>query len=221
MSRGKCSICTHAEKQAIDAALDAGLQQQQIAATFSVSKYALSRHKNRCLAPAAATDCESTGSQLDRWLARADEIFLRAAVDGNLAAQVSALSAAIRALQAHQKRETEEAEKQRDLPSDCNQWTAEESAKFRAYIDSIIARHDSLPAEVSEEVASEFRELDEDRGAAKLALTEQLRTHARVWVRHYSKIPANSETMRILLYHIDALKKRDEALQQSQPQEQR
>jgi hypothetical protein len=104
MSAKKCSVCEHPEAGAISAALEAGARQLVIAAQFNVSKFALSRHKNRCLAP-AAPDGESARNQLDRWLARADEIFLKASVDGNLAAQVSALSAALRGLQSAQKQE--------------------------------------------------------------------------------------------------------------------
>jgi hypothetical protein len=104
MSAHLCSVCVHPEAGAISAALEAGARQLVIAAQFNVSKFALSRHKNRCMAP-AAPDGESARTQLDRWLARADEIFLKASVDGNLAAQVSALSAALRGLQSAQKQE--------------------------------------------------------------------------------------------------------------------
>ena len=114
MSRAECSICFHSEAAAINAAVEAGVHQKTIAEQFSVSKFALSRHKKNCLAP-APTGSETTGDQLEKWLRRADDLYLAAGANGDVRSQVSALSAAVRSLQAAQRHESkrqEQSEKQ-------------------------------------------------------------------------------------------------------------
>src|ERR1017187_145659 len=110
MSRAKCSICSHSEAAAINAAVEAGLFQRDVAAQFNVSKYALSRHKKNCLAPVPNGNGETTSDQLERWLARADEVWATASINGDVRSQVSALSAAVRALQSAQRHEAKRAE---------------------------------------------------------------------------------------------------------------
>jgi hypothetical protein len=113
MSRRKCSICASADALAIANALEAGLRQKQIAQQFNISKFALSRHVNRCLAP-APTNGDSTGDQISKWLDRADDLYLQAGVNGDVKSQVQALSAAVRSLQAEQRNEAKRQEKEQD-----------------------------------------------------------------------------------------------------------
>jgi hypothetical protein len=117
MSRAKCSICSHSEAAAINAAVEVGLFQRDVAVQFNVSKYALSRHKKNCLAPVPIGNGESsTGDQLEKWLRRADDLYIQAGVNGDVRSQVSALSAAVRSLQSAQRHEARCAE-QDEKPS--------------------------------------------------------------------------------------------------------
>ncbi len=138
MSRAKCSVCAHAQAPAIAAALEAGLRNYEVATQFGVSKFALSRHKNKCLAPVPTGDGErSTGEQLDKWLSRADDLYQIAGVNGDVKSQVAALSAAVRSLQAEQKRAEKKEEQEAKgglLPNGQTPVTVE-------YLDALIAKH--------------------------------------------------------------------------------
>jgi hypothetical protein len=114
LSKRKCSICAHAQAMEINSCLESGVRQKVIAPQFSVSKYALSRHVNRCLAPAPTANGDSTGGQIEKWLRRADDLYLAAGVNGDVKSQVQALSAAVRSLQAEQRNEAKRQEKEQD-----------------------------------------------------------------------------------------------------------
>jgi hypothetical protein len=83
MAKKKCSICGHPEAGAISAALESGMRQQDVAQQFRVSKFAISRHSRKCLASPVATG-ETTNDQLDRWLRRADDLYMQAGVNGDV-----------------------------------------------------------------------------------------------------------------------------------------
>jgi hypothetical protein len=115
MAKKKCGICGHAQAMEINSALEAGLFQRDVAAQFSVSKFALSRHKAKCLHP-VSTGESSTDDQLEKWLRRADDLYLAAGANGDVRSQVSSLSAAVRSLQSAQRHEAKRAE-QDEKPS--------------------------------------------------------------------------------------------------------
>ncbi len=141
MSRQKCSICARPDALAISSALEAGVKQLSVAAQFHVSKFALSRHKNRCLTPLAATAGESTGDQLEMWLRRADELYLVAGVNGDVRSQVAALSAAVRSLQSEQKREEKRQEVQREIPINGCEMTEREGELIRNWLDRLMRNY--------------------------------------------------------------------------------
>ena len=141
MSKIRCSICAHADAVAINAALESGVSQLTIASQFFASKYALSRHRRNCLSSVpVVTATGSTWGQLDRWLNRADELYLAAGANGDVRSQVAALSAAVRSLQAEMKREEkrqEQAASVKLLPNGETPVTVEAmDALVSRYIDS-------------------------------------------------------------------------------------
>jgi hypothetical protein len=111
----RCSICNSPKKNAIDDLLDGGAFQRDIAAQFGVSRFALSRHvKHSKPATAAAVpesgDGESLEAQAARWLSRADDIYDRSIVDGDVRGQVQALTGAFRGLELQHRAELKAAE---------------------------------------------------------------------------------------------------------------
>jgi hypothetical protein len=112
MTRRKCSICTHPEAMAINSALEAGLKQLEISQQFFVSRYAVSRHKNRCLVttPVPAGEFSNSAEALAKWMQRCDETYLAASVNSDVRSAVAALSAAVRSLQFSVKQEEKERE---------------------------------------------------------------------------------------------------------------
>jgi hypothetical protein len=110
-----CGICNHAERAAIDAALQSGEQLKSVATTFNVSKYALSRHKAKHLEVPAVQEVQQDGAgddsrEVEKWLGRAEQIFQTSVVDGNVKGMVDSLSAALRALETRAKTREREAE---------------------------------------------------------------------------------------------------------------
>jgi hypothetical protein len=210
MSRQPCTICTHPERTAINASLEADVRQLVIAKNFNVSKFALSRHKKGCLAPTPEIAGDQTVA--DRWLARADDLYLSSAASGDVKSQIAALSAAVRSLQFADKQLKKKADADRALPRDVNEWTAEESTKFVSFLDSIVAKHDSLSSEVPQEIVDSMPELDGARATAKQALKEQLRTYARVWINLHSNIEALPETLRLLRFNLKQMEETNKAL---------
>jgi hypothetical protein len=96
-----CKICSDpVAAERIKSAIEVGCKQKAIAADnpgFSVSQ--ISRHRNRCLAPASVElTTETRSAQIERWLARADASYAVAASQGDAKAQIAAISAATRAL---------------------------------------------------------------------------------------------------------------------------
>ena len=111
------------------------MHQKTIAEQFGVSKFALSRHRRNSPAP-IATNVDGTGNALDVWLARANEIFIQASVDGNLTAQISSLSAAVRTLQAEQRNVAKRQEQEKDgCPHGITVEELDESV--RKYLDAL------------------------------------------------------------------------------------
>jgi hypothetical protein len=194
---------------AINSALEAGVAHLTIAKNFNASKFALSRHRNRCLKPVATG--ESAGDQTDKWIRRCDDLYLQAGAAGDLKSQIAALSAAIRGLQAAAKREAEKAEQEGEISSDPTRWSPADRKRVQKLLDYIVPRFADLPNEVVSEIAA----LDGDRGAAKQALANELRYHAEVWINLRSGIEANPETWRLLLYCVERLCEKNAALQEA------
>jgi hypothetical protein len=101
MSHKQCIACAHPDAGAINSCIEGGLALKEIAEQFSVSKYALSRHRNRCLATAPTGD--DPGDQIEMWLRRCDDLYIQSGVNGDTRGQIAALSAAVRSLQSEQR----------------------------------------------------------------------------------------------------------------------
>jgi hypothetical protein len=135
VSKKKCSICAHPDALGINSALEAGLQQQQVAATFSVSKYALSRHRNRCLAAPLDVSALSGGSEeIARWMRRADDLYLLAGSNADVRGQLGALTAAFKGIQAAEKQRDKEREEQAKIDTNPHADSVEE-------LDLIVSRY--------------------------------------------------------------------------------
>lgn len=74
-----CSICTHADRKRIDAALVEGMPTRRIAAQFGVAETSLRRHRNAHLPPrvAKAADAKEVATA-DQLLARLRDLLARA-----------------------------------------------------------------------------------------------------------------------------------------------
>lgn len=102
-----CQICEHPERDKLDAALRAGQQKQTIAATYAVSRDALSRHANRHLdAPSDTLSLEA-----EKWRRRADELWHCATASEDVRGQAQACANGLRSLQIVAKRAAEQEEK--------------------------------------------------------------------------------------------------------------
>jgi hypothetical protein len=124
-----CGVCNHAERNAIDAALMRGDFQKAVAARFGLSTYAVSRHVKHTREPIA----ESLADQAALWASRAETLWQTATFDADTRAQVAALTAGLKSLQA-QQREAERARQVEPQPS----------AKVDpAMIDEILAHADA------------------------------------------------------------------------------
>ena len=118
MPRSDCQVCASPNRVSIDLALQSGDQQlKDLAATFDVSKYALSRHRQRHLeVPAVPEEGVSDDSQeIEKWLGRAEQIFQTSVVDHNLKGMVDSLAAALRSLEVRAKTREREAEAAAEL----------------------------------------------------------------------------------------------------------
>jgi hypothetical protein len=141
MARAKrCPIClSDADTLArANALLESGARLATIVAELGkFTTFQLSRHKNLHLLKATNGDT-ADGSEADIWIKRAHETYAQAVIDGNVAARISAITAAGRALERIRK---SEAEKKEDaLPADCNAWTDGQAAQFQQYIDSVMQK---------------------------------------------------------------------------------
>jgi hypothetical protein len=116
MSRGvACGVCTlpAQERIAIEAMLHSGVKRKLIAQEFPVvSTYALSQHKNKCLAPAPGPELSGDTEEIATWMRRCQDVYLQASANQDIRSAVSALSAAFRGL-AYQDRAREKAEAQK------------------------------------------------------------------------------------------------------------
>jgi hypothetical protein len=119
MPANRCSICKNtANLAAIDSLLDSGTPQKEVAATFNVSRFAISRHVNhqRNSSPAAgspgsAGDLQSKSALL--W-ERSNEIWNLGAADADLRSQISSIQTGLRSLelQAKQRERDQEAKEE-------------------------------------------------------------------------------------------------------------
>lgn len=122
--------------------LESGLKLKDVAAQFSgVSLHALTRHRRKCLAVPLADGTEALEQHLNRWLARSEQLFQAGGLTADLRSQAAAIGSALRTLEHVAKNQTrlqEQAQAQRDLPTDGSSLTPDEAAKMRAYMDWII-----------------------------------------------------------------------------------
>ena len=145
MTRGnKCSVCASENLAQIDAYLQAGCKQKDIAAQFpGLSPFAISRHKRNCIATPAATQGspDALEQQIGTWLARSEALWNSGAANLDSKAQIAAISTAMRALEFASKNQTRVEEKiaaSRVLPTDGSALTADECQKFGLYMDSLV-----------------------------------------------------------------------------------
>jgi hypothetical protein len=99
-----CGVCGHAQRAEIDRALMAGDFQKTVAIRFGLSAFAISRHVRHSREPEAG----SLSAKAELWASRAEQLWTSATFDADTRAQVAALTAGLKSLQAQQK----EAERQ-------------------------------------------------------------------------------------------------------------
>jgi len=104
----KCKICTGdlVITGQVNSLLEAGVKLKTIAEQVpGFSVFQLSRHKNNCLAPKAASELppESGSAEITKWLQRAEDTYLTAQVNGDVKSAASAISTAVRTLTALEK----------------------------------------------------------------------------------------------------------------------
>lgn len=132
-----CAICTAdpAITSQVNAQIEVGCKQKLIHEQhpqFSISQ--ISRHGRNCLVKSTAN--LSADPEADIWTQRLELAHAQAVADGNIAGQISACSAAGRALERARKAQAAKADA--ELPADCADWTEKQAAQFRAYADSVI-----------------------------------------------------------------------------------
>lgn len=142
-----CAVCVHLDRAAIDTALIAGERLNTVAARFGISKFSVGRHRSRHL---VATTPITTGAddtdEINRWLARAEEIYAIACVDSDSRGKVSALTAALKSLEMRAKSREREAEAaSTELSHDPRQWTEKQTTDFWNFVDSTIRAGERLP----------------------------------------------------------------------------
>ena len=93
MGKG-CSICAHPNVQEIDSLLDSGQFKKEVAAQFSVSVHALSRH-GRGLCRTDALDQEE-----EKWNARLEKTYQQAVTDQDVRGQQQVATTALRHVRA-------------------------------------------------------------------------------------------------------------------------
>lgn len=125
----------------INACLESGLRLSEIAKQFAVSQYALSRHRRHQNTAPQPTELSGNAAELAKWLNRADDQYLTASANGDVARAVIALTAGIRGLVASEKQRERERETQAAkncvLPNGEHQLTVETmDSAIKAYLKS-------------------------------------------------------------------------------------
>lgn len=110
----KCKICCAPDLAVtgqINALLESGVKLKVIAEQVpGFSVYQLSRHRRNCLTPKPAPESDAASTAMEKWLDRADALYLTAGVQGDVRSQVAALSAAVRSIAAREKQKQNERE---------------------------------------------------------------------------------------------------------------
>jgi hypothetical protein len=130
----RCSICKSPNVASINALLEAGTHQKDVAAQFGVSRFAVSRHARHskiAIAPEPATN-ESLEMQARKWRNRADQLWDRAEFDSDTRGLAQAVSAGLRSVELQARAEIRAAE---TTPA-----TGEDAPVTIQMIDEIIAR---------------------------------------------------------------------------------
>jgi hypothetical protein len=104
----KCSICQHPSARQIDDLLDAGESKKSVAAQFSVSVHALSRHSRHGVVP----DSDSLEAQAAKWRLRADDLWQHATADADVRGQAQAVAAGLRSCEMQARAAEKKAEVQ-------------------------------------------------------------------------------------------------------------
>jgi len=98
----KCKICTNLTAAGqVNALIEAGVKLKIIAEQVpEFSPYQLSRHKKNCLVAKVAAELSSDAgsAEIQKWLQRAEDIYLVAQSNGDAKSAVSAISTAVRGL---------------------------------------------------------------------------------------------------------------------------
>jgi hypothetical protein len=108
----KCKICGDpAITSQVNALLESGVKLKTIVEQVpGFSVYQFSRHKRNCLAPKTAPESDAASSEIEKWMQRADDLYLIAGANGDVRSQVAALSAAVRSIGAREKQKQHERE---------------------------------------------------------------------------------------------------------------
>jgi hypothetical protein len=112
MPASRCTICSSPNLAAIDSLLDGGQFKKDIAAQFSVSVHALSRH-GRGLCRADALDTEE-----EKWAARLEKTYQQAVTDGDVRGQQQTATVALRHVRQRKLERTKAAEAAPDSEDD-------------------------------------------------------------------------------------------------------
>lgn len=108
----KCRLCCDpAIAGQVNALLESRVRLKTIAEQVpGFSVYQLSRHKRNCLAPTIAPEPDEASTEIEKWMQRADDLYLTAGANGDVRSQVAALSAAVRSIGAREKQKQNERE---------------------------------------------------------------------------------------------------------------
>ncbi len=186
MSRGKpCTICTHGERPAIDAAIESGMKHAEISRQFpGISVSMISRHGRRCLGvsvvgtPAAELTLEQ---QVAKWTERADALYLASAASLDLRSQSNAIAAAFRAMELsfrqREKTETKEQERMQSADGAAAPLTITRLDQLVRKAETL-ARENPIPFLIRRVEAELSLLMESQRGAARAGLCAYLKREA-------------------------------------------
>ena len=140
MRAKRCPICLASPDVTarVNALLESGVKLAGIVAEIGqFSTFQLSRHRNRCMAPAPRADVGP--DELQTWMQRCTDSYHVAVANGDSRSAIAACSAATRQLVALAKRQEKEAEASKDN-TDCD--TAEFTIKG---CDAMLRRYAAMP----------------------------------------------------------------------------
>jgi hypothetical protein len=98
--RASCRVCSSENLVLVNSLLAANVKHAEIAAQVpEISKYSISRHSRKCLAPVASVSDDSPEAQIALWRQRADDLYVNSGAALDLRGQATAIATGLRALQ--------------------------------------------------------------------------------------------------------------------------